>query len=524
MVCTALYGVIPGLNMGWKMALSPQIKLKQGVGLAMTPQLQQAIKLLTLSNIELAAFVEEQLESNPLLERGTGTENRRTEDEFTAPAESEAGLKELDLNTPSQAASDAMDASERQLDADVTIADMAPGAASVGGDIDWSKAGSGGSFSASADYDPAANTAQEISLNQHLTVQLAMAIHDERDRMIGAYLIDQVDENGYLRADLPELADRLGVEPNRISSVLTVLQTFEPTGVMARDLSECLALQLRERGELDAHMQILLNNLDMLANHDLAGLSKVCGLRRNELRTYASRLRALAPKPGLVFGADTAGVVDPDVFIHERPDGGWTVELNSDTLPRVLVNSRYYTEVLDGNKDEKVKSYMSECAQNASWLVKSLDQRARTILKVSSEIVKQQDGFFAYGVDHLRPLNLKTIADAIEMHESTVSRVTSNKYMATTRGTFELKYFFTAAIASTDGGEAYSAEAVRHKIKILIEEEREPKNVLSDDKLVGLLQNQGIDIARRTVAKYRESLNIPSSVQRRRILKNSITK
>jgi len=217
-------------------------------------------------------------------------------------------------------------------------------------------------------------------------------------------------------------------------------------------------------------------------------------------------------------------VVDPDVFIHERPDGGWTVELNSDTLPRVLVNSRYYTEVLDGNKDEKVKSYMSECAQNASWLVKSLDQRARTILKVSSEIVKQQDGFFAYGVDHLRPLNLKTIADAIEMHESTVSRVTSNKYMATTRGTFELKYFFTAAIASTDGGEAYSAEAVRHKIKILIEEEREPKNVLSDDKLVGLLQNQGIDIARRTVAKYRESLNIPSSVQRRRILKNSITK
>ena len=240
----------------------------------------------------------------------------------------------------------------------------------------------------------------------------------------------------------------------------------------------------------------------------------------DDLGTYTSRLRALAPKPGLAFGTDTSGVVEPDVFIHERPDGGWTVELNSETLPRVLVNSRYYTEVVGGTKDEKVKSYMSECAQNASWLVKSLDQRARTILKVASEIVKLQDGFFAYGVDHLRPLNLKTVADAIEMHESTVSRVTSNKYVAATRGTFELKYFFTAAIAATDGGEAYSAEAVRHRIKILIEEEREPKNVLSDDKLVGLLQNQGIDIARRTVAKYRESLNIPSSVQRRRILKN----
>ena len=507
--------------MGCEMALSPQIKLKQGIGLAMTPQLQQAIKLLTLTNIELSAFVEEQLESNPLLERGTGTENRRTEDDLGAKSDAETGLAELDLNAPSQAASDAMDASERQLDADVTITEVAPGAACVGGDIDWSKAGSGGSFSSSGDYDPAANTAREITLNEHLTAQLSMAIHDERERMIGAYLIDQVDENGYLRADLAELSDRLGVEPARIEAVLDILQTFEPTGVMARNLSECLALQLKERGELDAQMQILLDNLELLAKHDLSGLAKTCGLGLDELGKYTSRLRALAPKPGLAFGADTAGVVDPDVFINERPDGGWTVELNSDTLPRVLVNSRYYTEVLDGTKDEKVKSYMSECAQNASWLVKSLDQRARTILKVSSEIVKLQDGFFAYGIDHLRPLNLKTVAEAIDMHESTVSRVTSNKYMATTRGTFELKYFFTAAIAATDGEEAHSAEAVRHKIKILTEEERQPKNVLSDDKIVGLLKAQGIDIARRTVAKYRESLNIPSSVQRRRILKNN---
>jgi len=501
------------------MALSPQIKLKQGQQLVMTPQLQQAIKLLTLTNLELAAFVEEQLESNPLLERGTGTENRR-EDRVDAVVTSETGLSELDLNAPSAAAADAIDATERQLDADATVADVAPGAASVGGDIDWSKAGSGKSFSGGNDYDPAANTAREISLNEHLTAQLVMAIHDERERMIGAYLIDQVDENGYLRADLAELADRLGVTITRVQSVLTVLQTFEPTGVMALDLSECMALQLKERGELDGPMQLMLDNLDMLANHDLPALAKECGISVDELGDYAARLRALSPKPGLAYGADTAGVVEPDVFVHERPDGGWAVELNTDTLPRVLVNSRYYAEVCNGSKDEKVKSYMSECAQNASWLVKSLDQRARTILKVSSEIVKLQDGFFAYGIDHLRPLNLKTVADAIEMHESTVSRVTSNKYIATTRGTFELKYFFTAAIASVDGGEAFSSEAVRHKIKILIDEEREVKSVASDDKLVKLLKDQGIDIARRTVAKYRESLNIPSSVQRRRILKN----
>ena len=501
------------------MALAPQIRLKQGQQLAMTPQLQQAIKLLTLTNIELAAFVEEQLESNPLLERGTGTENRR-EDAAPTKNDSESALAELDLNAPSAAAAEAMDASEQQLNADATVTDIAPGAASVGGDIDWSKAGAGGSFSGSNDYDPAANTAHEITLHEHLTAQLAMALHDERERMIGAYLIDQVDENGYLRADLDELADRLGVDVMRIKSVLTVLQTFEPTGVMAQSLSECLALQLKERGELDGHMQVMLDNLEMLAGHDLPGLAKVCGVKGDRLTDYVSRLRALAPKPGLAYGSDMAGVVEPDVFINERPDGGWSVELNSDTLPRVLVNSRYYAEVCDGTKDDKVKSYMSECAQNASWLVKSLDQRARTILKVSSEIVKLQDGFFAYGVDHLRPLNLKTVADAIEMHESTVSRVTSNKYMATPRGTFELKYFFTAAIASMDGGESHSSEAVKHKIKILVDEETGSKSVLSDDKIVKLLQNQGIDIARRTVAKYRESLGIPSSVQRRRILKN----
>ncbi|MEE9273370.1 MAG: RNA polymerase factor sigma-54 [Robiginitomaculum sp.] len=500
------------------MALSPQIKLKQGQRLAMTPQLQQAIKMLQLNNIELAAYVEEQLEKNPLLERGRGDENQRKED--TRLEQQVGDLVELDLHAPSAEAAASMDASDSALNVDATAIDLAPNAPSVGGEIDWSKAGKGGSFSGSDDYDAAANTAEEISLNQHLNAQLAMAIHDPSERMIGAYLIDQVDENGYLHTDINDVAMRLGVQVTRVLSTLAILQSFEPTGVMARNLRECLSLQLKERHKLDAPMTILLDNLEMLAKHDLSGLAKVCGISFDTLKDYILCLRTLAPKPGLAFGSGSAAPIEPDVFVLERPDGGWSVDLNTDTLPRVLVNSRYYAEICGQTKDEKVKTYMSECQENASWLVKSLDQRARTILKVSSEIIKQQDSFFAYGIDHLRPLNLRTVADAIEMHESTVSRVTSNKYMSTPRGTFELKYFFTAAIASTNGGDAHSAEAVRYKIKNITAEETTPKSVLSDDKIVQILGKQGIDIARRTVAKYRESIGIPSSVQRRRILRN----
>jgi len=338
--------------------------------------------------------------------------------------------------------------------------------------------------------------------------------------LIAQHLIDHVDENGYLRVSLDELAINLGVSLTRVQSLVTQLQTFEPTGVFARDMRECLKLQLSEKKSLNPPMEALLDNLELLAKHDLSKLMKLCGVDKDELLIMIKRLKSLSPKPGLAYGGDMAAAIAPDVFIRETPQGGWAVELNSDTLPRVLVNNRYYNEVCAVAKDEESKSFMSECHANASWLVKSLDQRARTIMKVASEIVKQQDGFFAYGVDHMRPLNLKTVAEAIEMHESTVSRVTSNKFMSTPRGVFELKYFFTASIPSIDGGESHSAEAVRHKIKILIDEETKG-HVKSDDKLVDLLQAQGIDIARRTVAKYRESMGIPSSIERRRVFKHA---
>ena len=492
------------------MALAPKLQARQGAQLAMTPQLQQAIKLLQLSNIELSAFVEEQLEKNPLLERGTGDENRRGESAESTP---EATIISTDTVTSGAAVSD-MDTPDHALAPDSTAAD-------VGGSVDWSRNNSNGSFSGSGDYDPVANSAADVTLAEHIQGQLALLKFSNSDRLIADYLAGQIDEAGYMRMSVEEASENLGVGSARISSILLQLQTLEPTGLFARSLSECLALQLREAGALDAPMQALLDNLNVLAKHDLSKLTKICDVKIDLLKEMIGVLKKLSPKPGQAFGGTMAGVVEPDVFIRETPHGGWAVELNADTLPRVLLNKRYYNEVKKaGGEDEAARSFISECHADANWLVKSLDQRARTILKVSSEIVKQQDGFFAYGIDHMRPLKLRDVADAIEMHESTVSRVTSGKYMHTPRGLFELKFFFTASIPSLDGGEGHSAEAVRHKIKILISEET-ATTIVSDDKMVQLLRDQGIDIARRTVAKYRESMSIPSSVERRRIFKHA---
>jgi RNA polymerase sigma-54 factor len=300
-----------------------------------------------------------------------------------------------------------------------------------------------------------------------------------------------------------------------IEAVLSTLQEFDPSGVCARDLAECLTIQLKDRDRYDPAMASLIANLDLLAKRDLAGLKRVCDVDEEDLAEMVGEIRMLNPKPGLVFGQGVVQPIVPDVFVRAAPDGSWTVELNADTLPRVLVSQTYYATVSKTAKSDKERAFLTECLQTANWLTRSLDQRAKTIMKVSTEIVRQQDAFLAYGVQHLRPLNLRMVADAISMHESTVSRVTSNKYMATPRGIFELKYFFSSSIAATGTGEAHSAEAVRHRIKELIEAET-PQTVLSDDTIVQRLKEAGVDIARRTVAKYREAMHIPSSVQRRR--------
>lgn len=493
-----------------------KLEMRQGQSLVMTPQLQQAIKLLQLSNIELTAFVEEELERNPLLERDD--RDSAPDADTPEPSAAESGeIKELSLDhKSSQAADDAVDADRDVMNSHVSGSDLA---GAGGPSTDWSRTGKGGSFS-DGEYDAAANASREISLAEHLHEQLTMATADPVERLIGAHLVDLADEDGYLRADLDEIAQRLGVERGLVEKVLVLTQTFEPAGVMARTLTECLALQLKERDRLDPAMATLLDHLGLLAKHDYTTLQGLCEVDADDLDEMVAEIRALTPKPGLAYGTDTARAVEPDVYVRENPDGSWRVELNSETLPRVLVNQQYAAEINAVAKSDADKTFISECSQNASWLVKSLDQRARTILKVSSEIVRQQDLFLAKGVAYLRPLNLKTVADAIGMHESTVSRVTSNKYVATPRGLFELKYFFTSAIPSSGGGEAHSAEAVRHRIRMLIEAETLAE-VMSDDALVERLLGEGIEIARRTVAKYRESMNIPSSVQRRRMLKRA---
>jgi RNA polymerase sigma-54 factor len=493
--------------------LHQKLEMRQGQSLVMTPQLQQAIKLLQLSNIELSAFVEEELERNPLLER----DERSDEPEAVelTPAE---GRKELELDGSAHAeANDAVDVDSDVLNSSDSKADMAgmdPGMSSS-----WSGTNKGGSFEG-GDYDAAANSSREKSLAEHLHDQLTLAGADPVPRLIAAHLIDLADDDGYMRSDLDEIAERLGVRTGDVAAALDMLQGFEPAGIMARDLPDCLALQLKERDRLDPAMAKLLDNLDRLAKHDYAALQSICGVDAEDLDDMIAELRSLTPKPGLAYGVDNSRAIEPDVFVRENPDGSWRIELNTDTLPRVLVNQSYAAEISAVARSEEDRTFITECSQNASWLVKSLDQRARTILKVSSEIVRQQDLFLAKGVAFLRPLNLKTVADAIEMHESTVSRVTSNKYIATPRGLFELKYFFTSSIPSSGGGEAHSAEAVRYRIKALIDGETLDE-IMSDDALVDRLRDEGIDIARRTVAKYREAMNIPSSIQRRRMLKRA---
>jgi RNA polymerase sigma-54 factor len=327
--------------------------------------------------------------------------------------------------------------------------------------------------------------------------------------------VDSLDEAGYLADDLVGVAERLGAEPAEVEEVLACLQQFEPTGVFSRSLSECLSLQLREQGRLDPAMQKLMQNLDLLAHRDLPALAQLCEVDIEDLLDMIREVRQLTPKPGLAFAREPVTAVVPDVFISAKANGGWGVELNMDTLPKVLLNKTYYAEV-SATKDKAVRSYIDTCYSDANWLLKSLDQRASTILKVVTEIVRRQEAFLRHGVHHLKPLTLRAVGDAIGMHESTISRVTANKYAATPRGVLELRYFFTSAISSSGGAALYSAESVRHRIKQLIDQEK-PSEILSDDRIVEILRAQDIEIARRTIVKYRESMKIPSSIQRRRL-------
>ena len=498
------------------MALSAKLELRQGQQLVMTPQLQQAIRLLQLSNYELAEFVDGELERNPLLERDEPAPLAKSPEEQMPVNSAEASEENwLDLRQPVQDPSGGLDTDFGNVFQDGGTGEPVASGPLMQNGLGWAGVSQRMNNGGDEENNLEAYVANEISLRDHLGAQLPLVLSEPVERLIGQYLIDLVDDAGYLQADLDGLAVKLGAPLKVVEGVLAKVQTFDPTGVFARSLSECLALQLKDQNRYDPLMARLLANLDLLANRNLAALKRAVDVDMDELADMIQEIKRLNPKPGLKFGSVQMQPVVPDVIVRAASDGGWHVELNSDTLPRVLVNRTYYTRVTQSASTDKDKGYLLECLQTANWLVKSLDQRARTILRVAEQIVRQQDAFFTHGVQHLRPLNLKTVADAISMHESTVSRVTSNKYVATPRGIFELKYFFTSSIASSDDGEAHSSEAVRFRIRQMIDGER-TEDVLSDDKLVEKLKTDGIDIARRTVAKYREAMRIPSSVQRRR--------
>jgi len=479
--------------------ISQKLDLRQSQQLVMTPQLQQAIKLLQMSNLELNDFIEAEIEKNPLLERQDSPEDTEQE-RGESDQSSDKNKDEMEVAFESPDSPD--------FDAGSSMADM----------------GSGGSTSFDAlDDDFESRMREEKTLREYLMEQLFVECVNERDRMVGCLLIDHLDESGYLRQDVSELAERIGCKTERIENLLGIMKQFDPTGVFAKDLKDCFALQLEEQGKLDAPMKSFLEHMEMLADHDFEGLAEKCGVNSTYLMDLVAEIKTLNPKPAGEFDHLVVQTAIPDVLMKRLPKnlgGGWRVELNHETLPRVLVQNDYVTEVSAKAKSKEDKSYVSEQLASANWLVRALDQRAQTILKVGSAIVEHQDAFFNYGIEFLQPLTLKEIAEEIDMHESTVSRVTNNKYIGTPRGLFELKFFFTTALISS-GGIAHSSEAIKSRIRTLIDAE-DPRKILSDDKIVVILKEEGIDLARRTVAKYREAMHIGSSVQRRKQKKSLI--
>ena len=480
------------------MGLGPRIDLRVSQSLVMSQQLQAAIKLLALSNLEIEAVIAEEVAKNPLLEAQSRD----------GPAESDVIVR-----TDRETGDDAVDpAGSDELIGKLGGIDDSPT------DVDWRAAaldndsfadvGGGGSGGEEAfDFDRL--EADAAGLAEHLTAQLHG--HGGTVGRIAEAIVRELEETGYLATPLGVIAEGCEASIRDAEAALALVQSLDPPGIAARSLEECIALQAKAADRFDPAMARLIGNLDYLAKGRMADLRRICGVDEEDLADMVRELRTYDPKPGCRFVRREPEAITPDVFV-ERVAGGWRVALNNAALPRVLVNRRYHAELKSGAKDKASKAWLSDSLASASWLVKALDQRAQTIVKVATEIVRAQQGFFEDGVAALRPLTLARVADAIEMHESTVSRVTSNKYLACDRGMFELKYFFGSGVGS-DSGEGAAAEAVKAAIGQLIGAETE---ILSDDTLVDLLKERGFDLARRTVAKYREAMGIGSSIQRRR--------
>ena len=477
------------------MALGPRLDLRQTQSLVMTPQMQQAIKLLALSNLEIESYVAGALESNPLLEIGEIRSEKAEGERDTAPSEHEA--------TPDFDGDSALDIADYARDPDSSPADRG----------DWAgSAASGAGEDALPDLENRERGG--ITLAEHLTDQIGAEAHDAREALVASRIVHELDEAGYLHTELREIADALNVPLTEVERALAVVQSLDPTGVGARNLSECLALQAKEADRYDPCMARLIDHLDVLAGGDIARLRRLCDVDEDDFADMLAELRSYDPKPGCRYGGGGEAAVVPDVLVEPAKGGGWTIRLNEASLPRLVVNRDYFVELKAGSRDKASRAWLNEQLGEADWLIRVLDQRQKTILKTASEIVTRQEGFFREGVSAMRPLTLREVAETIEMHESTVSRVTSNKYLSCPRGTFEMKYFFSSGVGAADG-EGASSEAIKARIRALCGAEDE-KKILSDQKLADMLNAEGFDLARRTVAKYREAIGIGSSAQRRR--------
>lgn len=501
------------------------LDLKAQQQLIMTPQLREAIGLLQLTNIELSGYLENELAENPFLEKDEADLNAQNPDSPDTSDSDTPDSHTPDKDTPEGAPDfepDSMESNFNPDDGTDTGPDASFDEAGFDKGSDWATTGKGGSTSFDDDENPyTQNLTAQRTLRDHLTEQLLIETNKTHERLIGTLLIDRLDEAGYLREDPADLATQLGCEPSMVDNLLTRMRRFDPPGIFARDLADCLGLQLADRNRLDPAMQICLQNLPKIAEGDLKGLARLCGVDLEDVTDMIREIRELNPKPASPFEHVIAQTALPDVLMRPLPKhlgGGWRVELNHDTLPRVLVNQDYANIVLNAKMGKDDKKYLNDRLASASWLVRALDQRAQTILKVASAIIEHQDGFFLFGVEFLKPLTLREIAEEVGVHESTVSRVTMGKFIGTPRGLFELKYFFDSGV-SASSGTSLAAEAIKAKIKTMIDAE-DLSNILSDDEIATRLKSEGIDIARRTVAKYREAANIGSSAERRRIAKN----
>lgn len=490
---------------------SGALELRQGQSLVMTQQLRQSIALLQFSTQELNGFIESECESNPLLKR------------------EEDGQREMTDMAP-QETQDYPDADSAQTDTDFSDKLDIQEGAEWGGTAEEPSAYDGqryenardGSFIGQGDHDATSRLSDSKSLHQDVMEQLQCQIFSDIEIKVTEVIVDMIDGSGYLPADIMERSDQLGITESMLSNIISNIQQCEPTGVGARNLQECLSLQLAEKGELSRSMRALLENLALIAGGKEKKLCKLCETDSDGLKALIAQVKACNPKPGNIYDTPIVETLIPEVLVKKNSDGEWVVELNADAQPRVLVDKKYSQTLKEGSRDKEDVKTINEHLANANWLAKALHQRSVTLVTVATEIVRQQQDFFDFGIQYLKPMTLKNIAVEADYHESTISRITTNKFMATSRGVFELKYFFTSTLNNANGGEAYSSRTVMHLIKQMTDEEKS-NAVLSDDAIAEALNKQGIDVARRTVVKYRKLMDIPSSIQRRRAKKNSFS-